>query len=790
MFGTWLAGVFGLVDATGAPVALAGVEVRADVVGRGVRATLAQRFVNDEGQPIEAVYRFPLPEGGAVCGFRVRVGDRVIESVIEEREEAFRRYDEALAEGHGGYLLDEERPNVFTVSVGNLEPGGEVVVEVDLVGLLEASGSRVRLFVPTTISPRYTPADTTGQQRQTRDATINPPIAWTVPYGLRLQLTVHDPDAVASVTSPSHGLTVDTTGPAVQVAFVSETVQMDRDLVVDIDYHRDLGTRGLWCSVEGETFLLVDVALLEPEAGDRDREIVFVIDCSWSMMGSSIEQARQALAIMLRSLPEHTRFNVIRFGHTYEQLFPTAQPYTPEFVGTALAWVEEMDADLGGTEMLPPLEAAMANPPAAGCRELILLTDGQIDNDAEVVQLVERNRARNRVFTVGIGHGPNEYLIRQVARTSGGLAVMIAPGERLQPPVLRLFNRAMAERVTELQLAWPAPVEQAPSTPAVHLGETATITARTTEPWTSTQTPVTVTLTGRAGGHDLDVEIPLHRVPADRSPMPQLWAREAIRDLEERSDHRSRRGSQQDRGTRDVTERIVELSRRHGVLSRHTSFVAIETRNGQDRSTEQSVLRRVPTMLTHDWHGLGRLQPSQPDQPSPSGSYQARHVTVLTLGAPAAFGGPAGRTNATTVPPAEQRPARPQTTTGPTEDTLLALLALQHHDGGFPLDQVAHLAEVPTTTLADAARQAGADVPEGQRLVATAVALALLRVRFPGHANLWVPLVRKSERWLTDTLATTTIVIDGQPLQDWATQLVGTSLGVDGQRCPDHGSRS
>ena len=157
MFESIVEDLFGLVSADGEPVPLAGVDVKAVLVGRGARVTLGQRFVNTEKHPIEAVYKFPLPEGGAVCGFRVRIGDRVIESEIAERDDAFRRYDEALTLGHGAYLLDEERPNVYTLSVGNLEPGMEATAEVTFVGLLESSGSRVRFFLPTTISPRYVP---------------------------------------------------------------------------------------------------------------------------------------------------------------------------------------------------------------------------------------------------------------------------------------------------------------------------------------------------------------------------------------------------------------------------------------------------------------------------------------------------------------------------------------------------------------------------------------------------------------------------------------------------------
>ena len=775
MFESLLGEAFGLFDAGGEPVALAGVDIRADIVGRGAKLILAHRFVNTEPQPIEAVYKFPLPESGAVCGFRVRIGDRVIESVIEEREEAFRRYDEALVAGYGGYLLDEERPNLYTVSVGNLAPGAGVVTEVDYVGLLEASGSRVRLFVPTTISPRYVPVGMTDEQRRRTDAAVTPSFALTVPYGLRLRLTVHDRDAIASVASPSHDIEVEVESAEVKVRFAANTVQMDRDVVIDVDYAHEVGQRGLLCSLEGETFAQVDLSLAEQDAVDRDHEIVFVVDCSYSMVGSSIEQASQALAIMLRSLPEHARFNVVRFGSTFEVLFPAAEPYTATSAGKALAWVERMKADLGGTELLEPLEAALATPPVGAWREVILLTDGEIANEGEVLRLVESKRERNRVFTVGIGYGPNEYFVRQIARTSGGLAVMIAPGERLEPPVLRLFNRAMSEPVTGLRLAWPGPVEQAPYAPAVHLGETASILARTAQRWPITATDVAVTLTGRVADRNVDLRVPLDSSPSERSPLPQLWAREMIRDLEEGSDERSRRGSQQDRGARDVTARIVELSQRFGVISRHTSFVAIETRDLQDRTTDEMVLRRVPVMLTRDWHGLSSFQPS------PSGAYTASHLTVLDS-SDVDSDRRRHRFPTEADPPAPQhtveRRPRPHTPTDTSDATVLEVLALQNPDGGFPLAQVAELAGIPLTALTAAARRVSAANSDGERLVATVVALALLRVRFAGNVRLWAPLVRKSERWLAETLAATPVTVDGQPLENWATQLVSSGAGA------------
>src|SRR5512139_3916232 len=112
----------GLLAQDAAPVPLLGVSVRGEILGRGAKLRLSQRYQNREKKPIEAVYKFPLPEGAAICGFWARIDGRSIQGMVEEREEAFRRYDEALQQGHGAQLLDQERPNLFTLSVGNLKP--------------------------------------------------------------------------------------------------------------------------------------------------------------------------------------------------------------------------------------------------------------------------------------------------------------------------------------------------------------------------------------------------------------------------------------------------------------------------------------------------------------------------------------------------------------------------------------------------------------------------------------------------------------------------------------------
>ena len=221
--------IFGLMasisGSTPAPVPLTGVKAQADILGRGAKVKVSQRFSNRESNAIEAVYRFPLPEGAAICGFRALIDERVIQGRVEEREKAFEIYDNALIEGHGAYLLDQERPNIFALSVGNLRPGCEVLMEIEYATLLDVSDNVVRFSLPTTISPRYIPGAMEEDGDIPTHAKVHPPYALEVPYGLSMCLNIHKGGSVKSIESPSHAIKVDNMkGDPVTVTFSSEEV--------------------------------------------------------------------------------------------------------------------------------------------------------------------------------------------------------------------------------------------------------------------------------------------------------------------------------------------------------------------------------------------------------------------------------------------------------------------------------------------------------------------------------------------------------------------------------------
>src|SRR5262249_23061025 len=146
---------------------------------------------NLEAVDVEAIYVFPLQDGAAVCGFTARVGDRLIRGRVEERAQAFAVYDDAMAAGHGAFILDQERPNIFTVSVGNLRPQQSIEIAIAYVTLLAFTGTAVRLLIPTTVSRRYVPAGP-PEVGQPDGEHVNPPAQESVPYGLTLTVEIRD----------------------------------------------------------------------------------------------------------------------------------------------------------------------------------------------------------------------------------------------------------------------------------------------------------------------------------------------------------------------------------------------------------------------------------------------------------------------------------------------------------------------------------------------------------------------------------------------------------------------
>ena len=790
-------------ERAGEPIPLLGVKVKGDILGRGARVRVFQRFRNRESKAVEAVYKFPLPEGAAICGFKAHVDGRVIEGKVEEKERAFELYDDALSRGDGGYLLDEERPNIFTLSVGNLNPGTEVLIEIEYVTLLDVDGRRIRFFLPTTISPRYLPDGTQDDNGIPVDGRLHPPYAAEVPYGVSIDLMLHKGSLLESVESPSHQVRIeDLKGDPVHVSLSSESVRMDRDFILHMDYVQSAVSRAYQYRTGEEVFVQLDFlpngVKLEkqskPAADPKGlkRELVFLVDCSGSMQGDSIGEAKKALEVCLRGVEEGKWFNVYRFGSTHESLFGETKAYSEKTADEALLYVKTMDADLGGTEILKPLKQICSSKRKIqnSGMDIILLTDGQVGNESEILKLIRKNSAVVRVFPVGIGAGCNEYFIKGLARAGGGASEFIFPGERVEPKVLGIFGKLNEGVVTDLDISWGAStVEQAPAAPVVFAGSAATFFARIPGGSVGKRE---LKVKGKVDGRKQVWEIEVMDLEEQSLPIPTLWARERIRDLEESGDALLSGSRQSDRKMGQVNERIVEISKNYGLISQATSYVAVEQREEKEKTTGEVALRKVPVLLNIGWHGIRSLGSkaypmrmlSMADASIEPLLAEPKLVRAPDLQHAASFERAPKRDLSRFIQKFDASPPPPKSKEPREErvDVLLHILSLQRPGGGMKLDEnAARVLGINFYEVGNAAGQVMVRIFAHKEwrpvdpfiLLSTAILILVLERYFSMERSTWEGVADKSKSWLNDIVRRGEPEVNGRDLMSWAERFVG-----------------
>lgn len=758
------AGLFGQDRDTKVPVAipLLGVDVRGRLVGGAAEVVMRQRYRNDGVTAIEAVYVFPLPADAAVCGFAAEVDGRRVVGRVEARDKAFEAYDDAIAEGHGAFLLDAERPDIFTLSVGNLKPGSEAIVELRWVARLHTEGPAWRFVLPTTVAARYVPAAAALEVGQPDGERVNPPKATDVPYGLTFALAI---DAsfgpLRRIESPTHQIRV-TLGETPRVELSQAEIALDRDVVIFIEPEARAPSAAVALGPDGERFVQVSFAPDFASDDDAPGDFVFILDCSGSMQGDSIVEARRALELCVRTLGEGDTFDIIRFGSNYNSLFGASRSYDAASFEAAMTTIRGTSADLGGTELLAPLKAVFDRATTRP-RTIVLLTDGQVSNESETIELASRYKANHRVFAFGIGAGVSENLVRGLARVTRGEAEFIAPSERVEPKVLRQFGRMRRGRLDDVSIDWGGlSVEQAPRVvPGVFAGDPLIVSARVIS---GAATAVTL----RAGGKVFAVPLDLERA-SEGGPVPRLWARAAIMELE---DGRARRGSAQNRERGDLESAkeaaLVALGQRFGLVSSATSYIAVELRGEAELSLVGPTLLRVPTLpVFHQAFRSAQRMARSMAAPAPwprADGAGSMHKRTSPRAEPIVFSAPRGdlarasgdSTNTFKNQPPAAAPSRKSwieeveafvsaSSVADPLDALFALLAGQQADGSFAVAVVCAAVADP-----DALRALLAALPESERIAkATSVAVETLRAAYADHSAVWAAAVKKAERFLS-----------------------------------------
>ncbi len=561
-----------------------GVPLRHTRVRASVRAFLAtvdveQRFHNPWAAKIEAVYVFPLPEDAAVRDFVLAIGDRQIRGVVREKEEAKRIYEAARAQGHRAALLDQARPNVFSEAVANIEPGASIDVRIRYFNTLAYGRGGYEFVFPMVVGPRYNPpgwadgigANLPGEPHgQPTTVTYAPPD--TRP-GADIDIGV-DADLgmpLAAVESPSHSISVEREGEShTRVRLAGGATIPNRDFVLHfaVAERETRATMLTHAAADGGHLAL----LLHPPRDlvalpRQPLELVFVVDCSGSMSGAPLEQAKAVAEMALDRLAPSDSFQIVRFSDTASSFAAAPVAATEAEVRRGREHLRQMAVG-GGTQMLSGIRAALATPhDPEKLRFIAFLTDGYIGNESEIFDELRHGLGASRVFSLGVGSSVNRFLLEGMARLGRGAVGYLLHDEQPGPAIAELWDRISRPAMTDVTIDWNGArvLDVCPSRlPDLFVGRPIALSARFEGP-----APSSVRVHGRIAGQPTVLDVPLVASTTEDAAvaLPALWARRRIQGL---SDFAEVEGHGRD----DAGVRSLALA--HGLVSPFTSFVAVD----------------------------------------------------------------------------------------------------------------------------------------------------------------------------------------------------------------------
>eukprot|EP01114_Cavostelium_apophysatum_P011558 TRINITY_DN2587_c0_g1_i1.p1 TRINITY_DN2587_c0_g1~~TRINITY_DN2587_c0_g1_i1.p1 ORF type:complete len:806 (-),score=163.68 TRINITY_DN2587_c0_g1_i1:1733-4150(-) len=568
-----------------APVPLKSINIQTNICDFTSSTCISHLFLNEEEDPLEVTFEYPLEENAAVGSFTAVIDGKKIEGCCKEKEKASNEYSDAIASGHGAYLMREEG-GLLKLSIGNLPSKKEALIEITYYKELEVRGSELIFSIP--VPNASVEQETCRPQHST--------------FSSSLIVTLDMTSNINSISSSTHPIAFEFGDQHNRANVKVSDKPGDFELGILLEEpHRpccrvQMNDKGQKCAM----------VALYPHFDAKDEEaatseLIFVVDRSGSMSGSKMKQVIECLQVFLRSLPEGTLFNIVSFGTDFKLLFPDGSViYNEENLQIAAKHVKDMSADFGGTNILKPLENILTLKPKPGVpRQIFLLTDGEVANWQECVDAVRLHSQTTRVFTFGIGSGASKQLVQGIAKAGEGFCEMISSTTTtiLQQKVLNQLARALKPALTELKANWSTLekyVTQAPyRLPLLFSGSRLVIYAFISEGAENGE----ISITARAGTKEVKFAAEIKPDATSKGDeFHKLAAKKLIRDLEDKRSylHDDAGNLLPSKTSKEVDDQILQLSTTYNILSKLTSFVAVEKR---EEATEGTLQLREMSLL-------------------------------------------------------------------------------------------------------------------------------------------------------------------------------------------------
>ena len=570
-----------LTGRAGERIALCDVAVSAVLQDLLAEVTVSQTYRNDEATNIEAVYTFPLPLDAVLLDLAVEIGARRLKGTVVEKGRAEEQYEDALEAGDAAVMLEEAEPGLYTMNVGNLLPQEVAKITFRYAVVHRWAGERLRFFLPTTVAPRYGRSSFAPHQE--------PEVSLTVENQFSLRVEICGALRDAQFACPSHRVECTREADKVVLSLAQARAVMDRDFILNVKTAQAARSVVL-CGQDGEG--IAALASFQPFFPGmqqlRPLNLAIVVDCSGSMSGDSMAQAKQALDGILEAMQPQDRVTIIAFGDTTRALARRTLACNQKNLDKAKRFAKSLDADMGGTEIGEALQAAYAALGEAESADIFLVTDGEVYDWQAVVRAAKQSG--HRIFTVGVGSAVSEAFVRELAARTGGACELVSPCEGMAGRVVRHFARMRAARARRVAFRWPEGAQGiTPAQPgAVFEGDTVIACAQFNAAALNASVVLEVeTEQGEVTALELPLAASASAQP-EQSTVARLAAAERLKTLDKAA------------GT--------ETALRYQLVSPWSNWLVIAERPEGEKAQDLPTLRKVPHTLAAGWGGTGGVK--------------------------------------------------------------------------------------------------------------------------------------------------------------------------------------
>ncbi len=573
--------------------------VDAAVAGHIGTVNVKQQFANPFDTKIEAVYLFPLPEKAAVTEFLMIIGERTIRGILREKEEAQAIYREARAQGYRASLLVQRRPNIFEQKVANIEPGNAIDIDITYFHTLAYKDGWYSFVFPTVVGPRFNPpgradpipALPRGGNSEAAGATGVEYLAPTERSGHDLAITVRiDAGVEIEDLKSTHEIVVERDGAAsATVQLADRTTVPNRDFVLAFRVAGEAVKSNLLTYRDPDTgegfFSLMVIPPIDTKVvARRPMEMVFVIDCSGSMHGRPLEQAKEAIRTALARLDPQDTFQIVRFSDDASQFGAAPVRATERNLAAARRYLANLDSE-GGTWMIEGIKAALDFPHnPSHLRFVSFLTDGYIGNETEILAEVHRRLGAARIFSFGVGTSVNRYLMERMAKEGRGVAAYLGLNDSAEEVMGAFFDRVSHAALTDIEIDW-GDMTVADTHPAqlpdLFVGRPLVVSGR------FEGEPGSVTVSGTVDEARRSFSLEANDQAGGGPSVAKVWARANIADLSDR--HTT---AADPHG--ELRDAIRRIALQHHLVSNYTSFVAVDSSETTEGQYGVTVHQAVP----------------------------------------------------------------------------------------------------------------------------------------------------------------------------------------------------